>query len=160
MSRGVYSKWFTHTFESKCDGSMSVIDHFLFSKNLFVNICDYMVKLDGHNLSDHCPVTVLVEVSALANMVSSAQSNLQKRKLKWYNASEEDLNAYQEELHQLLATVQVPDAVRCENLKCSVHFEEINTYYSNIINACLDAADRTIPSCDHSSGSQNKSLPG
>ena len=52
-----------YTFESKCSGHRSLIDHFLLSENLFDSIMCYNALSDIDNMSDHLPVSMQLDVN-------------------------------------------------------------------------------------------------
>ena len=151
---------FSHTFESKSDGTRSNIDHFLLTNNLHVNVVKYKVIHDGHNLSDHCPISISLSLTGEQDRVLQALPLKQGTRLSWDKTTEDNVKAYQCELNNLLAQIHVPvDTVICDNLQCKDHQEEIQMYYDNIMNSCLIAGDKCIPHCKQGNG-QYKHVPG
>jgi exonuclease III len=76
---------FIHTFESKIDGSRSVIDHFAVTENMYDNICYYGVLHDGDNLSDHCPVVITISDihDTVHRQPVNVQDNRSDDKVRW-----------------------------------------------------------------------------
>ena len=50
------------TFRVEATGSFSTIDHFAVSENLYNHVHDVKVYDSGINLSDHCPLILMVDV--------------------------------------------------------------------------------------------------
>lgn len=69
-----------YTFESKITGVRSNIDHFMVTDNLFDHISRCYVVNDADNMSDHCPVSLILSLETLYNQHESTQASC---KLKW-----------------------------------------------------------------------------
>ena len=52
-----------YSFESKCNGDTSIIDHILVSENLYCNIMKCSCLHEGDNLSDHSPVIISLNIA-------------------------------------------------------------------------------------------------
>ena len=133
------------TYHNEFTGSKSTVDHFFLSDLLFLSVDEYTSFEDGDNLSDHVPLFLLlsVPISVSGDLFKSDF----REKVSWCRASDHDLNSYRSVLRRNLANVDVPlQALQCIEL-CEGHSELIEHYHDNIISACLDAAEHTIPKC-------------
>ena len=132
-----------YTYENDFSGARSVIDHFILSENLFAGVSEYYSLHDGDNTSDHQPV--LLHLPVRTECIDRPPMSRQSTKTKWETASQNDLNAYKNELQAKLADITLPrNAIDCQDLKCSQHLEEIQRYYDDILQACISAADCTV----------------
>jgi exonuclease III len=133
----------TYTYESLANGSKSVIDHFIVSQNIYSCISLYKSIHSGDNLSDHCPISLAVNISLERSTDVSINA---ERKVLWHKATDEDLLLYREHVNQLLSTIYVPsNAIQCLNPLCKDHISEISKFHDDII-LCLTEADTVIPS--------------
>ena len=71
----------TFTYESKCSGIKSCIDHFLVSPNLCSDIKDVVVLSDGNNLSDHLPLCLSLHMPVTYSV--SSVNNSEKTKMAY-----------------------------------------------------------------------------
>ena len=79
-------------------------------------------------------------------------------KVRWYKASQKDLNSYKLRLDFNLEHVNIPwDAVHCGNMFCNEHHDDIQSLYDNIINECLNATPKVCNGADKKSTNR---LPG
>ena len=133
------------TYHNDFTGSKSIVDHFFLSELLFLSINEYRSLDDGDNLSDHSPLLLKLSIPVVATQ-SLLKSEFHK-KASWNRATENDLNRYRSALRERLTTLEVPHHVMQCNELCRAHDAEIEQYHNNIIEICLESADRAIPKC-------------
>ena len=146
------------SYESKIDGSRSLVDHFIVSENLYNHISDYSGLSEGDNLSDHSVVYIKLSIDVTYFSVTAASS---KDKLQWEDASDIALDNYKHKLDCILFNVFVPnEALDCNDYFCSnsKHLSDIKLFHNSIINACLESSFGTIPS--RTGSKKNKVIPG
>ena len=71
-----------------------------------------------------------------------------KPRVSWAKATESDLCNYHSALADRLRSFYLPkDALLCTDLQCNdlAHLKCVNDYSLNITNACIEAAEATIP---------------
>ena len=133
------------TYESKINGMKSTIDHFLVSANLLPSVTHYVSIHEGDNLSDHCPISMRLNLD-LENMPVVNQFNNNNIMLDWSRATENDINSYQEKLDEHLLNINVPpDLVGCHDLTCTNHNDSIEYLFHEIAQACFNASSQHVP---------------
>ena len=131
------------TYVSDVTNNKSVLDHFIVSDNLFVNVRRYYSIKDGDNVSDHFPVILESCLQLLQNNHVDAHLT---EKLNWKSASFDDLNRYKIRLKSELANISMPiEAILCGDVGCLEHIRVIDQYHDDIVNACVKASVNTIP---------------
>ena len=143
-----------YTFESMANGSKSLIDHFVVSENLVERICEYKVYHNADNLSDHSPISIILNLPS-----EKCYSTLPQLKadLCWSKATVEHTNNYKEMLNSTLDDMTIPwDAIHCNDMNCSTHTAVLESFCNNIVEAFIKSGDRCIP-LKHRKG---KSVPG
>ena len=144
-----------YTFESKGSGVRSVIDHLCFSDNIFHSLTEYTTLKSVENTSDHDVLVCCVDIE-VSDMIK-VQRKFSPRSA-WYKATAADIELYKYELDCLLSNVSIPlNAIYCQNMQCDDHESDIDTFYNDIINACLVAERDCIPQTGHTSV---KRIPG
>lgn len=134
-----------YTHESKINGARSHIDHFIISENLFNRICDYYVKHEGDNMSDHFPVTLIVNTPAEYETRTQEPESITR--CDWEKATPEQVRCYKDNLDNNLSEIDIPhDAIMCNDLFCNNHQNDIQKFHDDIIAACIKAGDSAIPS--------------
>lgn len=137
-----------YTYESKSNGCRSLIDHFLVSENIFNRMNMYMVKHDGHNLSDHSSLHLGVDMPC--SFRENPRKDNSRQDPAWDKAKVEDVDKYRQMLDMLLNEVYLPaDAINCKEFLCHDHRDDINKLHNDIIDACLTASEATIPKQCH-----------
>ena len=64
----------------------------------------------------------------------------------WKRANDNNIINYKAELESILNDIKVHyDDIHCNNLHCSSHGNDIDTYCNMLIDACMKATDRCIP---------------
>ena len=112
------------------------------------------------NLSDHLPLSFELNVDVdYVNVVRAMRSAP-----RWGDATEEHHEAYRDALDSELSTIEVPlEAVRCTDMLCNKqsHSDALKAYHNGLVEACLRAADQTIP-CTSAGGSSRRrgAIPG
>jgi exonuclease III len=138
-----------YTYESHCNGTKTKIDHIFVTENLEHNVVSYQVLHEGDNLSDHSPIIIELNLDMFYTNYN-CENNFASYKLKWDEASKEDISKYMKKLHCLLDEIHIPwEAIQCNlnvcNIKCTEHKQQLSTYYNEIIQHSLNAADMCIP---------------
>ncbi len=136
-----------YTYESKQNGTRSILDHFIVTENLFSYISEHYVIDHIDNTSDHLPLYIKfnIYVNYCEIPVKNNHSSLFRQYL-WKSATHEQINAYALTLDSYLDNIFIPvDALNCSAPACNVHQDEINAYCNDIILSCLQASNVTIP---------------
>ena len=146
------------TFESKANGSRSIIDHFMFDMGLMSNVTKYESQHDHDNFSDHCPVIMQINIPVVQFEVEKLSTS---NHLLWHQPNKFPLNNYKSMLDSLLKGIKVPNcATKCNLLQCidENHSVEINKFYNNIMQAYMKASEICIP--QKGIGVSSKQIPG
>jgi len=142
--------------------SFHVLDHFIVSGTLFDKAVQSVSVLhEVDNLSDHDPL--LVELAVDFSKVSEAATmgRLFSKRLAWHKATDDHIAHYQAHLHTLLQDVNLPyGALFCRDVTCAdpEHLNALNTYVSQLTNACVEASYENIPCTENRASSGH--LPG
>lgn len=134
----------SYTFESKINGIKSTIDHFLVSANLLPVVTHYVSIHEGDNLSDHCPISMWLNIDLDHIPVVNQANNVNM--LDWGRVSKNDIILYQEKLDEYLVNINIPpDLVGCHALTCTNHNDSIEYLFHEITQACLNASIEHVP---------------
>ena len=137
----------------------SILDHFLLSGSIYDNsVISISVMHDADNASDHDPIVLHLSLE-LKYIGFSARAHVQR--VSWVKATDSDLYNYRCALSNLLSCLKLPvDALLCSDLDCRdvSHFQALDVYAKDITEACLIAAENSIPhTCNRQSSGR---LPG
>ena len=134
-------------------GSRSFIDHIIVNNH--VSYTDLNVLYNGHNLSDHNPVTIQTN-----HNVTETRNNLTKyRVIDWENATKENIENYKKQLRYFLNQYHIPLCiVNCDNLFCNDHNDIIIEKVDELLEIMTICAEITIPSKIVTS--EPKGIPG
>jgi len=131
------------TFISKANNEKSWLDHFILSDNMYLYVNHYECHVDVDNFSDHYPLSMELAISTDYISGSEIPKSVGRN---WNRVNTQHKKQYSKALNDYLYMVQVPvDALHCTNNLCDVHQPDIDSYCCNIVNACIFAADSTIP---------------
>lgn len=134
-----------YTHMSKANGSKSHIDHFLVSENLAMLITDYGVAHEGDNMSDHSPVSLVLNIPVTYGETIGSQG-FSSSKCEWDKATLIDIGNYKCSLDHKLASVIVPEnALACTDPFCNEHQADIQRFHDAIVSACIQAGKQSIP---------------
>jgi len=127
-------------------GRFQVLDHYLLSGTLYNNSIESVHVLhDADNLSDHEPIVLQLQLDV--QCVGFAD-RVHTPCVSWAKATDNDLLSYQTLLNQTLHDIFLPtSAFLCSDIKCSnaLHFQQINKFAMDLTNACMSAAEATVP---------------
>lgn len=148
----------SYTYESKINGEKSILDHFLMCENLFPSVCKYESLHDGDNLSDHCPISMTLDLDAQRFDQADDTGGLRARNLNWNKAIDNDIRSYQTCLDSYLNSIEIPfELLLCQNMHCTEHAHLLLHLYDQIVDSCMQASSQCIPfSMPHA----EKMLPG
>ena len=136
------------TYESDSGKARSWVDHFLFSAEASSTVKNVVVLHSGANLSDHLPLSVVLNCHPLmsSESVSHGPPLCSGRRLAWHRASAEHIAAYQSHVGVLCEQLVIPDeVVRCSNPYCLLHRELLNSICHELVHSLLTSAEATIP---------------
>ena len=154
----------TYTFESKINNAMSLIDHFYVTENLFNFITGYEVLIDVDNPSDHVPVTVSFKCSMFDSIYTAASFCSPVaclNKIMWDKANAENIELYKKELDNALSRIEIPtECLECYDPFCCDHGNQLEVFCSLIIDACMTASVKALPSSSTNRGNKPKVIPG
>ena len=120
----------------------SIIDHFACPRKAFPSIKDAGVIHDAQNLSNHSAIFVKILVNEIDIEVEKVTS---PTRVRWDNATEEAKLAYKHQLSERLRFLPIPDCALCDQVHCSVHNENIETYTIEVLEAIETATENTLP---------------
>lgn len=133
----------TYTYESKIDGTRSLVDHFLLSESLFRDLIRYCVIDTGENMSDH--VALLVELKVDMRLSESNEPETKPCGMRWATATENDIRLYKAMLDFKLLSVDPPrEALDCRNFLCKEHTDSLNIMFDSVCNACIESSVHLI----------------
>ena len=133
------------TFRVESTGAVSCIDHFAVSHSLYDSVVRVNIEDSGINLSDHCPVSLDMEMSLSVNVQRpeiKRQQQKQQLSFRWDKAdllhycalTYENLSSIDVPVH-LLSTVTGTDDVR----------HSINKFYNDLVRCLWDSAVPSVP---------------
>jgi exonuclease III len=128
----------------------SILDHFLLSGILFSEaVVNAYVIHDIDNTSDHEPVVLQLSLQARCLQFTD---KIHVPQVSWVRATEANVLEYKTDLGRRLRSICSPvDALLCRDLRCrhAPHFQAINAYANELTEACIAAAEATLPvTCD------------
>ncbi len=149
------------SYESYIDGSQSLIDHFIISRSLSVNVdCVKVIHL-GNNLSDHSIISMSLSVNV--DYVSDSTVGSSQKIIQWDKASETHIKNYKTILDRELSQQNLAElSISCNNMRCDdpAHLEMIDFVTSSIVKCCIDASESTIPTKLTGKETKVKCIPG
>ena len=106
---------FTHIYEVNDNSYTSMLDHFMWSKNIEGNIIEAGVLHLSINFSSHCPIFCHLRVSELNKL--SVKTNTSDHKHAWENASDEQKQKFHKTLENDLKRVKVEEClINCQEV--------------------------------------------
>ena len=146
-----------YTFCSKGTGATSFIDHFIISDNMLGKLKSFDSIESINNFSDHLPVSCVFEIETIYNVYDNINT-FKNRSPAWDKATVIDKERYKEIVEEKLLGIEVPyNAILCNDVFCTVHFNQIEAFHNNITDVLVCAAAECIPS---SSSRFRKAVPG
>ena len=164
---GLRSLWedyeidFTHVHTD--NKSFSTIDHFIMNERLMSLVTDCGPIHLGDNLSRHSQIMVRLNMGELTK---KQRSNFVKPcRPSWYKATEEQREAYTEDLLYRLEAVTPPESLSCQDPDCKDehHSEERDGFVLDCLSAVIESSHATIPMVGgrlNSARSDNGCMPG
>ena len=132
------------TFESSL-GNKSFIDNFLISKELYGNVSNFKVIIDGSNLSDHYPIQCSVKCNSFTVFENNFKNNVHWIN-DWNSATVNQIDHYKFVLNQVLDTLDFDfNVFSCNDFNCSDHSNAITAHLDKIVNSMILASDIAIP---------------
>ena len=121
----------------------SLVDHFIFNKNLYEAIVEAGSVQSVDNFSWHDPIYCKLSLGKLNLDLETVNF---KPKPSWKISSDHDKQAFSDDLDIRLSEIKIPACVQtCRDLECEGHVEEINVYCEDILEAIEDSANETLP---------------
>ena len=139
-------------------GSNSKIDHFLISPSLKNSVKEYKTLSEYTNGSDHVPLVIKLDIDI-------QQHKTQQREFKpsvaWPKCDINSIRKYQDKLDQNLLQINPTNEVFCcKDLKCTKHYEGIQSVHNEVIELWLDASNTSLPHTSHNAENGHKPIPG
>ena len=132
----------SYTYESTSNHARSIIDHFMVSFNLESFITSVKCDVNVDNTSDHNVLSVSMNLKCEILIKEAFNRN----EIMWTNASDADLLRYKERLDASLDALFVPwSSIVCRDFTCINCSADIVKFHDDIVNACIRAADDTLP---------------
>ena len=147
-----------YTYECNATCSRSLIDHVLFSHNLKDLVIECYTYDNIKNGSDH--VAVITNFKLCIDYFKQSYVDRTPR-VAWYKAQISDIEKYKKQLDVELDKIIIPrDVCDCRNVNCYTHASEIETFYSGIVNACVNASQVLPQTGNNSQHSKKQPVPG
>ena len=91
----------------------------------------------------------------------SSSISIFHQKVNWNKSNNETKENYLENLRQKLKSISVPECINCLNYPCQEHYEELETYTINVLEAVEAAGKETLPTIGGISSRKKKDIiPG
>ena len=140
-----------HSYTRSCakGETQSLLDFIFVSSALRDRVKRCEIRYDGRNPSDHCPISMQLDVVPLVTGDGShtrSRVNCIKKRIPWSQISRDELVRYKSVMEEMLDSLTVPaDIVHGENLCfCERHIFQINNYYCSLL-SILEVADSLLP---------------
>ena len=139
-----------------CDteGRNSAVDHCFVSERLYSKLisCDI---IDNFIHSDHAPVSMSFDFNI---PFLAEEARVFVSRTAWYKATAQDLGEYSSALLDRLNRIDLScDALRCTDVHCKEHGQELVDMYDYVIRSHLECADEYIPKTGGASSEPNNS---
>lgn len=133
-----------HTYRHETLNHFSWIDHFFISNDLRKSVRGCEIIDSGANLSDHHPISLVLEILPLAGKPRGCDPPKRQYKERWDKA---DLSAYYSKGGILLQSIATPTSLlHCKaGCRCTDSRTCINNYYNSIVKALKTAAVGCVP---------------
>ena len=142
----------TYTFISSSHSTMSWLDHILSTSSGHSLLQDVHVKRD-YISSDHLPLCFNVILNNVIECVydsSSDEINNNMSSFNWNGSRDHDLYRYSLSTKSQLSKLSIPlDALRCNDVSCTVHRKDIDDFYHSIVNTVNSCIKQCIPLYRH-----------
>lgn len=131
-----------YTFENSA-GYRSIIDHCLVSQNIVGFLKSYFDYDSINNSSDHVCVFAKFQIECHYAVHRPVQTD---RKVLWYKASINDIDAYKLAVVEKLDSIVLPsEALDCKLLDCKKHKNDLEHLHDLLIDVCLSAGRKVLP---------------
>ena len=131
-----------YTYRHESLGVQSFIDNFVISSELVKKVVCCEVLDSGTNLSDHCAIQLMVELSVATHKHVRPNHQPIRTRLRWDKANKDN---YYAETYLYLHAVDMSFMKNCDgkcNGACNVHIEAV---YDQVVKALNRAAASTVP---------------
>ena len=135
-----------YSYSSPCNTHFSLVDHFLHSKELSVNVVNAGVIHWGDNVSGHSPIFLELATSHFQKWLLPTIKKFPNQ--NWGEASEKDKAIYRSKLNQALETIKpFEECIDWVNLNCNSerHKDGLDDYIIDIIEAVETSTRESIP---------------
>ena len=143
----------TYIYISSSHSTTSWLDHILSTSSGHSLLQDVHVKGD-YISSDHLPLCFNVILNNAIECVydsSSDENNNNMSSFNWNGATDHDLYRYSLSTKSQLSKLSIPlDALRCNDVSCTVHQKDIDNFYYSIVNTVNGCIKQCIPLHRHS----------
>lgn len=131
------------TYECSATGNRSLIDHILITENVKDFICNFQSYETLDNSSDHIPLTLDLNINC---EYLETKERIYKPKIAWYKVNVHDDKQYKSYLDKELKNIALPqEAFECNLLNCEAHCTKLNEFSKSIVDSCLTAGHRSLP---------------
>ena len=133
------------TFESKIDGTRSILDHFLLSDEMIECVTHYSPHHCIDNFSDHTPLFMELSIPIADYRPNRAT---ERTITDWNTASIADIALYRAQLDVRLNAIAESDGLRniaeCRSFSCQVHCDVLGRLFQSVTSACLDSSSHML----------------
>ncbi len=134
------------TYVSDAHGTTSWLDHCMCTKNANDLITSLEIS-DKYICSDHMALVMCCDWHSAPKLAESVP-NTGDKCFRWGDVDDETVKQYELNTSVNLEHIKLPEACHCTDTNCDnkEHLIQIETLYSDIISALIDASDDVIPS--------------
>ena len=115
----------------------SSIDHFVSNSVCYDSVIEAGVLHSGDNPSNHSPIFAKIDLGNFDNKVDSIQ---QEPRVNWLKSSKEAQENFKDCLKSNLENISYSESIKCKDVHCSSHFQEIESYAWDIMCSVEDAS--------------------
>ena len=127
----------SHTHES-----LSTIDHFIVTPNLADYITNYESLHTVQNPSDHSPLLLQMNLDI---KYLTTKFRINSPSISWSKSTKDQLYRYQMEIDKQIDLIELDfEPFGCMDVKCKLHTDQINKWYSEIVRILLNASQNTL----------------
>ncbi len=113
------------------------------------------------NFSDHSPLIMSSEVTTHHEWSDPVCRSDMIPQCNWDMTPTENISLYKIELDKLLHDLDVPwEAIKCKHINSRVHTTEIDRYHKALIQCCMLASKKSIPSAGKAVNNTKKAQIG
>ena len=153
----------SYTYQHNDTNSFSTIDHFFCTEHFLDNVAIAApIHLPGDNLSNHSPIMIKLKLPEAGEKIESKP--VITTKPNWKKADDEDIQDYQDTLHDKLQQLPLPGSISCSDVLCQDpdHSHDRDLHVIKVLEAIVDSSFECLPVVKSGGDKKQKTrlLPG